>query len=534
MINRQVLGTEVEYGLYLKNPSQYSLPDFTIAFNPTKTRELGLLTYGQSWEGVSSNSYSSGSRIWLFNGGHYYLDCNTTPEYCTPETASARDLTCYEKAGDLIVKTLADLEGSNSQRFLVVKHNRGKKCFYLQESAVGFGGARAMMAANSRAGAGGDENTSGHHENYLVEMPKKNFASFFSQAGGYGAERLVSFLVARLIFSGAGFFSSLPSSEFRSDFFQISPRAAFTNRIVDTTSTGDKKPIICPREELDTVFPNYNRLHLILGDLNMSEVSIYLTAGLTALVVRLLQDQPADLAKAPLLQHPIAALQSFSSDPFLQKKAKLKNHFNGRSEATALEIMAYFLDQAEEFLSQHSGTEDERQVLILGREMHAKLKKDPLLTRGELDWTTKFCLFESLLKAERFSLFDLCGEKGRIKNPPPELIKSCQALDLTYHYLTADGLYHRLIKRGWMRRILTDEEIQMATLKPPADRRAAVRSEILHWLWERKGKFKAVINWDAIAVFKRERPAPELKDRIFLDPLDFKNKNWQAFKEQEP
>ena len=72
--------------------------------------------------------------------------------------------------------------------------------------------------------------------------------------------------------------------------FQISQRADFFEVEVGLETTL-KRPIINTRDEPHADPEKYRRLHVIIGDANLSEVSTYLKMGTTALVLAMIEDE---------------------------------------------------------------------------------------------------------------------------------------------------------------------------------------------------------------------------------------------------
>ncbi|MBZ0160318.1 MAG: proteasome accessory factor PafA2 family protein, partial [bacterium] len=187
----------------------------------------------------------------LRNGGRLYVD-GAHPEYSTPECTNARDLVCYEKAGERIFELClasANLTLPERQRIFIYKNN-----------------------------SDGKGNSYGHHENYLMErrVPFDRIV-----------QGLAPFLVTRLIFAGAGKVGVENGAE--PCDFQISQRADFFETFIGL-DTMAKRPIINTRDEPHADEEKYRRLHVIVGDSNMSEVATYLKVGTTAIVLAMVED----------------------------------------------------------------------------------------------------------------------------------------------------------------------------------------------------------------------------------------------------
>lgn len=507
----QIFGAETEYGLYKSQTLSAKKQSISSLFNQKMVSDLQFTK--------TPNSFC----FWLTNGGRFHLDNhseedhnpNATPEYDTPETGSAIDLVRWEKAGDLIVSRIFDLTDRNKENILLVKHCRGRN----------FVKARRWIDA-----------TSGHHENYSVDLSHERYLKEFAVKSGdvssvaddypkksRSAERLIAFLVSRIILHGAGWFQSKIIAAVP---FQLSPRADFISHIFNPTTT-ENRAILCTAKDGESHAGSHTqRMHLLLGDLNMAEPSIYLTAGTTALVLRMLLESDL-LEDAPILKHPVAALHAFSWDPFLQTAVEVQN--SRKKLATALELQEYFCLKGQEFIIQHESSSDEKGLVKYWADCLARLKDCIYNLDGELDWVTKFCLLRAYLGQHNSTWKDVVNgkeikiaAKGELKKVA--LASRCRGLDLAYHNIADDGIYNRLAKAGKMKKLVSDEEIKEAVLKPPQNTRAKVRSEIVSWA--KKEKKVGVLNWSEVSLFAAPPQARVIK---LLDPFDFFGEEWQAF-----
>ncbi|MEY2572305.1 MAG: proteasome accessory factor, partial [Verrucomicrobiota bacterium] len=200
-----------------------------------------------------------GNGGFLLNGGRLYLDMGHI-EYASPECLGLRDVVTYDLAGDHLLQTaLEDLGGADRVSFIKnnVDHNTGA--------------------------------TFGCHENYLM----KREAQFTPPVLG----TLLAFLATRQIFTGAGrvgqanplaFDFQLPQPEVPVDF-QLSQRADhIVNDIYQWVQFN--RAIINARDEPLADYRKYRRLHLLIGDSNMSPFATALKIGTTACVLSLLEN----------------------------------------------------------------------------------------------------------------------------------------------------------------------------------------------------------------------------------------------------
>src|SRR5205809_4894915 len=168
---------------------------------------------------------------------------------------------------------------------------------------------------------------------------------------------LVPFFVSRQVVCGAGRVGI--GADGRSSGFQISQRADFFEVEVGLETTL-KRPIINTRDEPHADADKYRRLHVIIGDANLSEISTYLKVGTTALILEMIEEKAltADLGIAD----PVGELKQVSHDPTLKHRIKLRD---GR-RLSALDLQWAFLERASAFVERR-GTDDEQTVDILAR-----------------------------------------------------------------------------------------------------------------------------------------------------------------------
>src|SRR3954453_23937185 len=182
---------------------------------------------------------------------------------------------------------------------------------------------------------------------------------------------------------------------------------------------------------------------------------------MTSLVLALVEERviTTDLA----IDGPIAALHQVSHDPSLRHLITMKD---GRT-MTALDLQENYLEMARKFVADRYGDDaDEQTVDILERweSVLARLRRYPMLCRRELDWVAKLSLLESY------------RDRDGLEWDDPKLM----LVDLQYADLRPDkGLYNRLLARGSIDRLLTDDAIAAAVVDPPEDTRAYFRGRCL-------------------------------------------------------
>jgi proteasome accessory factor A len=370
----------------------------------------------------------------LTNGARLYVD-HAHPEYSSPEVTNPRDAVIWDKAGELIALEACRLAANSGEPIVLYKNNTDNK-------GVSYGS----------------------HENYLVKR-----STPFADLVRY----LTTFFVSRQVVCGAGRVGI--GQDGSGHGFQLTQRADFFEVEVGLETTL-KRPIINTRDEPHADPDRYRRLHVIIGDANLAETSIYLKLGTTALVLAMIED---GFLEDPLsLATPVASLRAVSHDPTLAHQVELTD---GRS-MTALQLQWEFHNTAAKYVAHKYGYDVDpqtRDVLATWESVLTKLERDPMECANELDWVAKLQLLESY--RERDGL-DWNSAKLAL-------------IDLQYSDLRPDrGLYQRLVARGRMKRIATDEEILRAVTEPPEDTRAYFRGRCL-------AKFPeeiAAASWDSV------------------------------------
>ncbi len=371
----------------------------------------------------------------LTNGARLYVD-HAHPEYSTPECTNPRDVVLWDKAGELIVAAAAKAISIPGQNPIVLyKNNTDNK------------------------GA-----SYGAHENYLMRRE-----TLFPDI----VRHLTPFFVSRQVVCGAGRVGV--GQDGHSHDFQISQRADYFEVEVGLETTL-KRPIINTRDEPHADPDKYRRLHVIIGDANLSEISNFLKVGTTSLVLALIEDRM--ITSELSVDGPVTALHEVSHDPTLRHLVTLRD---GRN-VTALDLQEIYLEMARAYVDDRYGADADDQTLdVLSRweSVLTRLRRDPMECRRELDWVAKLALLESY------------RERDHLEWGDPKL----HLIDLQYADLRPDkGLYHRLVARGSMDRLLGDDEVRRAVTEPPEDTRAYFRGRCLAQYADRI----AAASWDSV------------------------------------
>ncbi|HEX7165500.1 MAG TPA: depupylase/deamidase Dop [Acidimicrobiales bacterium] len=375
----------------------------------------------------------------LTNGARYYVD-HAHPEYSTPECSTAREIVVWDKAGERILARSMEAAARNlpnGQGIVVYKNN-----------------------------SDGKGNSYGTHENYLMDR-----AVPFARI----VQHVMPHFVTRQIFCGAGKVGTeAPTTGGRDVLFQLSQRADFFEEEVGLETTL-KRPIVNTRDEPHADAQKYRRLHVIVGDANLAEVSTFLKVGTTAIVLAMIEDD-AFGEKDFTLATPVSAIRKVSYDLTLSEPLLLAD---GR-KMTALEIQWELLDLARKYAEDRGlevvgGDEVGYDVLRRWELVLAGLESDVSSLARTIDWVAKYHLLDAYRERHRLEWWD------------PRLA----AMDLQYHDLRpARSLSERL----GLERITTDAEVDAAVTEPPTTTRAYFRGRCL----QRWASSIAAANWDSL------------------------------------
>jgi proteasome accessory factor A len=420
-MERRIFGIENEYGITCTFEGQRRLtPDEVARY---------LFRKVVSW-GRSSN-------VFLSNGSRLYLDVGSHPEYATPECDHVRELVVHDKAGERIVEGLV----ADAQERLTEEGIEGE----------------IYVFKNNTDSAG---NSYGCHENYLVGR-----AGEFQQL----SDVLIPFLVSRQITCGAG--KVVTTS--KGATYCVSQRADHIWEGVSSATTRSR-PIINTRDEPHADAERYRRLHVIVGDSNMSETTTLLKVGSCDLVLRMIE--AGTVVRDLTLENPIRAIREMSHDMTGRKTVRLSN---GR-ELSALQIQTEYLERAQAF-ADREGLEDpvHKQVLDLWeRTLRAVDTGDLSLVETEVDWVIKHKLITRYMAKHGLPM-----EHPRIAQ-----------LDLAYHDINRGrGLFYLLQKHGRAARVCTDPEVFRAKTVPPQTTRARLRGDFIKAAQEHRRDF--TVDW---------------------------------------
>ncbi len=463
----KVVGLETEYGIVhrgVDDPNPITASSLLINAYLARCEATGrrAATQRVSWDfedetpGVDARGFTpTGARpptvdshlvnAVLTNGARYYVD-HAHPEMSTPECLNARSAVLYDRAGELI---LAES---------------------MQAAGEMLGGGQELIAYKNNSDGKG--NSYGTHENYLMDRTTP-FSRIVANATVH--------FVTRQIFIGAGKVGSeIAGTGIAEVPYQLTQRADFFEEEVGLETTL-KRPIINTRDEPHADAQLYRRLHVIVGDANMSQYATWLKVGSTLLVLAMCEDDQFEPSIA--FRSPVLALRNVSQDLTLRAPLRLADG----TTATAIEIQAEIIEAAERYIERYgtagAGGDDAIDVLSAWREVVEGLERDPVQVADRVDWVAKR------------QLIDAYRNRDSIEWNDPRL----RALDLQYHDMRPE---RSLAARLGLRRLVTDDEALLAGSEPPHDTRAYFRGRCL----QRFPDAIVAANWDSLVFDTGDAP----------------------------
>ncbi len=376
------------------------------------------------------------ANVILSNGARLYVD-HAHPEFSAPEVTNPLDGVLYDKAGERVMEAAGVL-------------------------AAAVPGAKAMqLYKNNTDGKGASYGT---HENYLCRRDTP-FPALISG--------LLPFFASRQVLTGAGRVGIGVAGQAAG--FQLGQRSDYIEVEVGLETTL-KRGLINTRDEPHADADRWRRLHVIVGDANLAETATYLKLGMTALVLDMIENSwpmpPVDLV------NPVQAVHTISHDPTLAVTVDRA----GGGTITGLEIQHGYAEAAAAYVADRYGSDvdaDTEQVLRTWRHCLDALARDPFELADTLDWPAKLRLLE--------------GFRGRdnLTWAAPRLA----LIDLQYADVRLDrGLYNRLVSRGSMKRLVTEDAVRNAMTMPPEDTRAYFRGRCVAKYPDRL----AAASWDSV------------------------------------
>lgn len=438
-MKRRIFGLETEYGIVCTSNQPNGKP---LSIQNTVMYLFREIIHGRMYPDV-----------FLENGARFYQDIGCHPEYATPECDDVIDLVVHDKAGERIV---AQLAYSAERR---MKND-------------GIDGKISVFKNNTDTPG----NTFGCHENYLMDR-----RITFRQL----ASKLIPFFVTRQIFSGAG--KIKPEKH---GGYAISQRAQHIREEISIATT-TARGIINTRDEPHADREKYRRLHVIVGDSNMSEFTNFLKVATTNIVLRMIED--GFIQQRFNLRNAVRAIQQISDDISCTRKIELEDG----KWLSAVELQQEYLEIAKRYLEQTDSDFITDETMMHWEYVLKCLSTDPMRLDQELDWVIKKKLIDKYASSR-----NLAWHSAKIA-----------MLDLQYHNIRTDqGLYYKLERDGLVRRITEEKKIEHAMRYPPETTRAKFRGRFVQLCNEKK--IACGVNWSYIQLYE-----PYQKLFLSTDPL---------------
>src|SRR3954451_17578835 len=456
---QRIIGTEVEYGISspsdpTANPILTSTQavlayaaaaglqrakrtrwDYEVEFPLRDARGFDLSRASGPPPIVDADEVGAANMI-LTNGARLYVD-HAPPEYSAPEVTDPIDAVIWDKAGERVMEAAA------------------------RHVASVPGAAKLQLYKNNVDGKGASY---GSHENYLMSR-QTPFSAVI--------QGLTPFLVFRQVITGSGRVGVGPSGD--EPGFQLSQRSDYIEVEVGLETTL-KRGIINTRDEPHADADKYRRLHVIIGDANMSEYSTLLKVGTAALVLDMIEKGVRfDELR---LAEPVRSVHRISHDPSLKTTVDL---VDGR-KMTGLDVQQAYFEKAQKHVENTMGADvdpDTAEVLQIWGEVLDALARDPMECADRLDWAAKLRLLEGYRERD-----------GLTWDAPRLALVDLQYTDVRM----GKGLYNRLVARGSIKRLVDEDAVQAAMTRPPDDTRAYFRGRCL----ERYPTQVAAASWDSV------------------------------------
>jgi len=426
-MKRRIYGIESEYGIICTSSQQ--------ADKPMSIQSAVMYLFREI---IHGRMYPD---VFLENGARFYQDIGCHPEYATPECDSVIDLIAHDKAGERITERLL----LSAERRMQHENVKGKMSIFKNNTDT-------------------PGNTYGCHENYLMDR-RVSFRQL--------AAKLIPFFVTRQIFTGAG--KVKPSNRGR---YAISQRAEHIREEISIATT-TARGIINTRDEPHADREKYRRLHVIVGDSNMSEYVNLLKVGTTDIVLRMIEAN--FITRQFALRNSVHAIQRISDDVTCTRTVELEN---GR-RLSAVEMQLEYLDLARQYLEREGSDPTTDLVMKCWEHVLTCLQDDPEQLDRELDWVIKRRLIETYASSRN------------IDWDSPKITM----LDYQYHNIRTDvGLYYKLEHDNLVERIITDAQIEHAMHHPPETTRAKFRGRFVKLANEKK--IMCGVNWSYIQLYE--------------------------------
>lgn len=426
-------------------------------------------TIVQALHEVLAKDYGIMGSFYLVTGAKFHHDVGHA-EWAQPECRTAREAATYDKAADhLLARVLP-----NAQQILNEKGYQGQ----------------LLIAKNNVDFLG---NTYGCHENYLMLRDTELLTG--EHFLRYLARCLIPFLVTRQLFTGAGRLVPASLSPSRQPTYEISQRTAFIDTVISKETTKDRPIFNIGREGEALASGNYRRLHMILGDANLSGWATWMKLGTTGIVLRMIEDM--FIIDMPILHDPLEALRTISRDVTCRVPLAMRDG----KRMSALDIQWFYYERVNTYLAEFGCSDEEDDLMDAWEEVLKDITHEPMKLRNRVDWAMKKRFLDTYLAQSGSSWENIARDQP--------IISSLQAYDLRFHDISREGLFNRF---SYPDTLVTEAEIQTAQQIPPPYTRARMRGEVV--LLARQYNIRVTIeNWQEVHLDGEKINLP--------DPLEF-------------
>ena len=455
----RIFGIETEYGVSV-----------TGADAPCDASQTAMMMFQPNITAArSTNTY-------IENGSRLYLDVGSQPEDATSEACDPMDALAVDAAGELVMRDLAQ----DAQQRLRSTH-----------------GAHATVHVfkNNVDSAG---HSFGCHENYLVRrfVPLEVIE-----------HELLPFLITRQVFTGAG--------RVTESGFQITQRADFLDEAVSSATTRSR-PMVSTRDEPHADPDAFRRLHVIIGDSNRSQWATMMKLATAHLVLCVIEQAGREGRESGFSRFAFAdasAANRAVSRDMSGVTASFDMADGSTLQGGAVAMQERYLQAVEQFVDEHPEVASSlprtdvhdvirqwRNVLEIFRSGNVDALSD------KVDWVCKRRLFEAL----------------RTRSGGNVAQRKLEQLDLDYHDVANGALYDSLLRRGTLRSLIGDRQVQEARTMPPADTRAALRGRFVSAAKAYGAQYSC--DWTRLSL-----QTPQRMDMVLLDPFQCEgNEDFQA------
>lgn len=393
-------------------------------------------------------------RLWLANGGLAYVDCGPNLEWATAEyRACSLEGVLQEKASERVLqKALSELIAEQQlEDFSLYKNNVGPED--ISENVF-------------------REVTYASHHNYSYLTSRR--AQVFSL--------MTDFIPVSLILTGNGHVHQHRGAV----YYTLSQRAPHMEKVSGEVTTRDRSIVNTRDEPLMNPVSGLSRFHLISCDATRCEYQTWLKDAVTHLVLRIAEEVNDPAALPPKLHSPLDDLHAINLSFHADLDYQVRLNWALGEKEDFIDYNYRFLNLAKQL---RPLSEDEQRALEEWEYVLDLLKARAFKKLvGKLDWVTKWFLLKNQMARGGYGLDD----------------PRAYVVDMEYHNISTSpdkSWFARLDEKGFIRHLVSEEEVQRAMTSAPQTR-AKCREDFIKFCYQDPRLRGAVrdINWDVAAV----------------------------------